>query len=120
MHELSQAMVGAQGSASEAESRARQASDMAARHATALDAVSQTSRDLAGLAERLQTSIARFSVDHRAATLGDEAAGGPDTPGTDAAGGAGGSGPALTRGPMPAASVGHASGAPARRATRAS
>ena len=45
-----------------AEVRAQQASDVAVRHAAALDAVSQTSRELAALAERLQQSIARFSV----------------------------------------------------------
>jgi hypothetical protein len=67
MQELSHAMASAQSSAGEAEARAQQASAVAEQHATALDGVSQTSRDLAALADRLQQSIARFLV-HRAET----------------------------------------------------
>jgi methyl-accepting chemotaxis protein len=62
MTSLAASIAGAQHSASEAEVRAQQASEVAVRHAGALDAVSQTSRELAALAERLQQSIARFSV----------------------------------------------------------
>lgn len=62
MQELSEAMGSAQQSAGEAEARAQQASAVAEQHATALDGVSQTSRELAALADRLQQSIARFLV----------------------------------------------------------
>ena len=62
MKTLSSAMTTAERSAADAEARARQASDVAAQHANALDGVSQTSRELALLADRLQQSIARFSV----------------------------------------------------------
>lgn len=67
MRELSASMHGAQSSANEAVARAQQASDVAAQHAAALDGISQMSRELAALAERLQQSAARFSV-HRAET----------------------------------------------------
>ena len=65
MKMLADSMSGAQHSAHEAEARAQQASAVAEQHAAALEGVSQTSRELAALADRLQQSIARFQV-HRA------------------------------------------------------
>ena len=65
MKMLAESMSGAQHSAHEAEARAQQASAVAEQHAAALEGVSQTSRELAALADRLQQSIARFQV-HRA------------------------------------------------------
>lgn len=65
MKELSASLNGAQSSATDAEARAQQASDVAAQHAAALQGVSQASRELAALAERLQQSTARFSVGQR-------------------------------------------------------
>jgi methyl-accepting chemotaxis protein len=65
MKMLADSMSGAQHSAHEAEARAQQATAVAEQHAAALEGVSQTSRELAALADRLQQSIARFQV-HRA------------------------------------------------------
>ncbi|HEU5174059.1 MAG TPA: methyl-accepting chemotaxis protein [Gemmatimonadaceae bacterium] len=93
MQELSLAMASAQSSAGEAEARAQQASAVAEQHATALDGVSQTSRDLAALADRLQQSIARFLV-HRAeapSVRGDEDKGGGNGDGNRPGNGKGGS-----------------------------
>lgn len=62
MLELTEAMASAQTSAGVAESQAREASAVAEQHAATLDGVSQASRELAALAERLRHSIARFLV----------------------------------------------------------
>ena len=79
MRELSASLGGAQNSANEAEARAQQASAVAVQHAAALDGISQMSRELAALAERLQRSAARFSV-HRTETSSVRSAPAADVP----------------------------------------